>query len=139
MLERPLEADDRGRVYRLAVLDTRLLKQPHGHVPELSLYERWPTEARDAGWKPAAVVQAAIGPQRLGAPLTAAHVVSDVISELCVERATFTRRDVVRAVARRRRSRRRRRRATRCPAHVERIADAVLANPMVECLQAPAS
>ena len=134
-LGRPLEADERGRVYRLAVLDTRRPK-PHGHVPELSLYERWAAEARDAGWEPAAVVQAAIGPQRLGAPLTAAHVVSDVVSVLCVERATFTRRDVVQAVARdvdpavggd----------ATLVSGHVERIADAVLADPMVVCLQAP--
>ena len=134
-LGRPLEADERGRVYRIAVLDTRRPK-PHGHVAELSLYERWAGEARDAGWEPAAVVQAASGLQRLGAPLTAAHVVSDVVSVLCVERATFTRRDVVQAVARdvdpavggd----------ANLVSAHVERIADAVLANPMVVCLQAP--
>ena len=135
-LGRPLEADERGRVYRLAVLDTRRPK-PHEHVPEVSLYERWATEARDAGWEPARSRPG--GHRRRNAlvrPSHAAHVVSDVVSELCVERATFTRRDVVQAVARHvdpavggd---------ATLVSGHVERIADAVLADPMVVCLQAP--
>ena len=63
-------------------------------------------------------------------------MVSDVVSELCVERATFTRRDVVQAVTRHvdpavggd---------ATLVRAHVEQLADAVLADPTVVCLQPP--
>src|SRR5207245_886582 len=126
---------ERGRVYRVAVLDTRRPKT-HEPVSELSLYERWATEARDAGWEPAAVVEAAIGPRRLGAPLTPADVVTDVVNEVCVEQATFTRRDVTQALS--------------CHvdpavgehaasvrAHVEQLADAVLADPMVVCLQPP--
>ncbi len=62
-LGRSLEADERGRVYRLAVLATRRPKT-HDHVSEVGLYERWASEARDAGWEPGAVVQAAIGTQR---------------------------------------------------------------------------
>src|SRR5439155_4833008 len=72
-LGRALEADERGRVYRLAVLDTRRPKQ-HETVHELTLYERWAGEARDAGWEPADVIEAAIGPQRVGASVTPAHV-----------------------------------------------------------------
>jgi conjugative relaxase-like TrwC/TraI family protein len=135
-LGRPLEADERGRVYRLAVLTTRRPKADE-HVAELSLYERWAAEARDAGWEPTDVVQAALGGQRrLGAHLTLEHVVRSVVSELCAERATFTRRDVVQAVTRHvdpavgvE--------AHHVCAHVERLANAVLADPMVVCLQPP--
>lgn len=134
-LGRALEADERGRVYRVAVLDTRRPKT-HESVGDLGLYERWASEARDAGWEPADIVEAAIGPRRLGASLTSAHVVGDVVSGLCVDRATFTRRDVVQAVTRHvdpavgsg---------ASEVRAHVERIADQVLANSMVVCLHAP--
>ncbi len=134
-LGRSLEADERRRVSRVAVLATRRPKT-YEHVAEEGLYERWAREARDAGWEPGAVVQAAIGPHRLGAPVTPAHVVSDVVSELCLERATFTRRDVVQAVTRyvdpavggd----------AAQVRAHVEGIADAVLADAMVVDLQPP--
>ena len=96
-LGRSLEADERGRVYRLAVVATRRSKT-HDHVAEVGLYQRWASEARDAGWEAGAVVRAAIGDQHLGAPFTPAQVVSNVVSELCLERATFTRRDVVQAV-----------------------------------------
>ena len=134
-LGRAVEADERGRVYRLAVLDTRRPK-PDGHVPEPSLHERWASEARDAGWEPAAVIHAAIGAQRLGAPLTPAPVVRSVVNELCGERATFTRREVVQAVTRQVDP------AVGAPAsqvgaHVEQLTDDVLAHSAVVCLQAP--
>jgi conjugative relaxase-like TrwC/TraI family protein len=78
-LGRALEADERGRVYRLAVLATRRPKQ-HETVHELSLYERWAVEVRDAGWEPADVVQAAFGGRRPpGAQLTPGHVVPAVV------------------------------------------------------------
>jgi conjugative relaxase-like TrwC/TraI family protein len=134
-LGRALEADERGRVYRLAVLDTRRPKTRE-HGSESSLYERWATEARDAGWELTDVVQAAIGAQRPGAPLSPTHVISDVIGGLCVERATFTRRDVVQAVARHV-DPAVGENASSVRSHVEQIADAVLVDPMVVCLQPP--
>ena len=111
--------------------------KPHEPVAELSLYERWAAEARDAGWEPAAVVQAAIG---RATPWCAPHPGT---------RGQRRRGRVVRRAGdvhppRRRASRRpprrsRRRRATQASvrAHVERLADAVLADPMVVCLQPP--
>src|SRR5439155_25014597 len=134
-LGRALEADERGRVYRLAVLATRRPKQ-HETVHELSLYERWAADARDAGWEPAEVVRAAIGPQRLGASVTHAHVVTDVVSELCVERATCTRSEVAQAVTRHVDP------AVGATAgsvrvHVEQLTDAILAHGEVVCLQGP--
>jgi ATP-dependent exoDNAse (exonuclease V) alpha subunit len=135
VLGRALEAEERGRVYRLAVLDTRRPKT-HEHVSELSLYERWATEAREVGWEPGAVIRAAIGPQRLDAPLTPVHVVRAVMNELCVERATFTRRDVVQAVTRYVDSAVGEN-ASSVRSHVEQTADAVLADPMVVCLRPP--
>jgi conjugative relaxase-like TrwC/TraI family protein len=134
-LGRGLEPDERGRVYRLAVLATR---RPKAHEPigELSLYERWAAEARDAGWEPADVVQAAFGSRRLGAQLTPEHALRAVVGELCVERSTFTRRDVVQAISRHvdpavgad---------ATRAREHIEQRAEAILADPAVICLQPP--
>ena len=40
---------------------TRVGPNRTSHVAEVSLYERWAAEARDAGWEPAGVVEAAIG------------------------------------------------------------------------------
>ena len=134
-LGRALEADERGRVYRLAVLDTRRPKA-HEQIPTVSLYERWAAEARDAGWEPAAVVEAAIGAHRVGARRTRAQmrapswtgcvssgrrspdasVVQAVIGH--VDSANGERASSVRAV-------------------VEEITDAVLADLMVVSLQAP--
>ena len=131
-LGRPLKADERGGSIGLRCSTRR--PKSHEPVAEVSLYERWATEARDAGWEPAAVVQAAIGAQRLGASLTPAHVVSDVVSELCVKRATFTRRDVVQAVTRRV-DPAVGAQATLVRAHVEQLVDAVLAHSTVVCLQ----
>jgi conjugative relaxase-like TrwC/TraI family protein len=135
-LGRALEADERGRVYRLAVLATRRPKQHEG-VHELSLYRRWAAEAREAGWEATEVVQAALGGRRPpAAQLTTEHVLRAVVAELCVERATFTRRDIVQAVAR-----------YLDPAvganadqvrvQVEHLADAVLVHPEVVGLQLP--
>ena len=134
-LGRALEADERGRVYRLAVLDTRRPKA-HEHVPTVSLYERWAAEARDAGWEPARVVEAALGAHGLGARRTRAQVVRAVVDGLCVERATFTRRDVVQAVIGHVDSAVGER-ASSVRAVVEEITDAVLADLMVVSLQAP--
>jgi conjugative relaxase-like TrwC/TraI family protein len=134
-LGRALEPDERGRVYRLAVLATRRPKASEP-IGEVSLYERWAAEARDVGWEPAEVVDAAIGSRRLGAQLTPDHALRTVVGELCAERATFTRRDVIQAISRyvdpavgad----------ATRVREHIEQRADAVLADPAVVCLQPP--
>ncbi len=83
-LGRGLEADERGRVYRLAVLATRRPKTQDA-VTEVTLYERWLGEAADAGWVPDAVVEAAFGPRRLGAPLTPTDVVDTVVEEAVAE------------------------------------------------------
>jgi conjugative relaxase-like TrwC/TraI family protein len=132
-LGRVLAPDERGRVYRLAVLATR---RPKAHEPigEMSLYERWAAEAHETGWEPAEVVQAALGSRRLGAQLTSEHVLRAVVGELCVERATFTRRDVVQAISRHidpavgad---------ATEVRQHVEQRADAILTDRAVICLR----
>ena len=135
-LGRALEAGERGRVYRLAVLATRRAKA-HEPVSEGNLYDRWAGEARHVGWEPADVLEAAVGRRRArDAHVRPERLVWEVVSELCVERATFTRRDVLQAVTRHVDP------AISAEAghvreHVERMTDAVLADLMVVCLQAP--
>jgi conjugative relaxase-like TrwC/TraI family protein len=135
-LGRSLEADERGRVYRLAVLATRRPKT-HDAVAEVTLYERWAGEARDAGWEPAAVVEAAFGPRRPGARLTPPDVVDMVVRGLCGERATFTRRDVVQAVTRHI-DPAASAEAGAVRAHVEELTNTVLADARVVSLRPPA-
>jgi conjugative relaxase-like TrwC/TraI family protein len=134
-LDRTLEADERGRVYRLAVLATRRPKT-HDPVNEVSLYDRWAGEALEAGWEPSAVVEAAFGPRRLGAQLTPADVVDTVVDGLCGDRATFTRRDVVQAVTRHLDPAASAEAAV-VRAHVEEFTDTVLADPRVVSLRPP--
>src|SRR5215211_3216204 len=103
-LGRALEADERGRIYRLAVLATRAPKDHQG-VDDRSLYERWAAELRAFGAEPAALVRDALGARRQ-APLPTPAAPSPrlalaVMAELTAERATFTRREVVQGVARR--------------------------------------
>jgi conjugative relaxase-like TrwC/TraI family protein len=135
-LGRALEAGERGRICRLAVLDTRRAK-PREPVAELSLYDRWVADAREAGWEPADVVEAAVrGRSVRAAPVSVEHLVEAVVGELCVERATFTRREVIQAVTRHvdpviRAD------AGQVHEHVERMADVVLADPTVMCLRPP--
>src|SRR5439155_1707878 len=62
-LGRALEAEERGRVYRLAVLATRAPKDHEG-LDDRSLYARWAAEVRGLGAEPAAVVRDAFGPRR---------------------------------------------------------------------------
>jgi conjugative relaxase-like TrwC/TraI family protein len=135
-LGRSLEADERGRVYRFAVLATRRPKT-HDPVTEVTLYERWAEEALDAGWEPDAVVEAAFGPRRPGATLTPPDVVDTVVHGLCGERATFTRRDVVQAVTRHI-DPAASAEAAAVRAHVEELTNTVLADPRVVSLRPPA-
>ena len=98
-----LEADERGRVYRLAVLATRAPKD-HAGVDDRSLYARWAAEVRDFGVEPAGA--GARGPRRArasAAPRWCRRRASQqaVAGSCTAERATFTRREVVQAVARR--------------------------------------
>jgi conjugative relaxase-like TrwC/TraI family protein len=135
-LGRGLEADERGRVYRLAVLATRRPKT-HDPVAEVTLYDRWAGEAIDAGWEPTAVVDAAFGPRHLGARLTPVDVLDTVVGGLCGERATFTRRDVVQAVTRHV-DPAASAEAAAVRAHVEDLTNTVLADPRVVSLRSPA-
>jgi conjugative relaxase-like TrwC/TraI family protein len=135
-LGRPLEADERGRVYRLAVLATRAPKDDAG-VDDRSLYERWAAEVRALGAEPAAVVRDALDARRRAPlPTPAApspRLTRDVAAELTSERATFTRREMVQAIARRLECGD----AATVRTRAEELADGVLTNPEVVCLHAP--
>ena len=132
-LGRPLEADERGRVYRLAVLATRAPKD-HAGVDDRSLYARWAAEGRDFGVDPAALVREVLdSAQRAPRPTPSARLVQAVAAECTAERATFTRREVVQAIARRLDAGD----AEAIRARAEELADAVLADPEVVCLHAP--
>jgi conjugative relaxase-like TrwC/TraI family protein len=132
-LGRGLEADERGRVYRLAVLATRRPKT-HDPVTEPSLYDRWADEAVEAGWEADAVIEVAFGPRRPGARLTPPDVVDTVVHGLCGERATFTRRDIVQAVTRHL-DPAASAEAAAVRAHVEELTNTVLADPRVVSLR----
>jgi conjugative relaxase-like TrwC/TraI family protein len=135
-LGRPLEADERGRVYRLAVLATRAPKDQMG-VDDRSLYERWAAEVRALGAEPATVVRDALDARRrapLPTPVAPSpRLALDVAAELTAEQATFTRREVVQAFARRLDATD----AATTRERAERLADAVLADPEVVCLHVP--
>jgi conjugative relaxase-like TrwC/TraI family protein len=135
-LGRPLEADERGRVYRLAVLATRAPKD-HAGVDDRSLHARWAAEVRDCGVEPAALARQVLDappPAPRGALVASPRLAHAVAAELTAARATFTRREVVQAIARR---------LDTCDAatireRAEELANAVLADPEVVCLHAPA-
>ncbi len=129
-LGRGLEPDERRRVYRLAVLATRAPKT-HGPVPDQTLYERWAAETLGLGYEPAALVHAALHPS----PRRVARSPETVLGVVTAERATFARRDVVQAVARRFHGPAGSARDVRV--QVEARVDAVLAQSEVVCLHAP--
>jgi hypothetical protein len=135
-LGRALEADERGRIYRLAVLATRVPKEHEG-VEDRSLYARWAAEVRDFGVEPAALVRDVLDafPPLPGRAVVASPRVAELVAgELTVERATFTRREVVQAIAGRLDGDDA---ATSVRARAEELAEAVLADPEVVCLHAP--
>jgi conjugative relaxase-like TrwC/TraI family protein len=134
-LGRDLEADERGRIYRLAVLATRTPKQHEG-VEDRSLYARWVAEVRDFGVDCAALVRGVLEgfPPLPGPGMVASPRLTQVVAgELTAERATFTRREVLQAIARRLNADD----AATVHARAEELADAVLADPEVVCLHAP--
>jgi conjugative relaxase-like TrwC/TraI family protein len=135
-LGRPLEADERGRIYRLAVLATRAAKDREG-VDEGSLYARWAAEVRDAGVEPAALMREVLDVSQYPprpAPVPSQRLAQAVARECTAERATFSRREVVQAVARRLDVAGD---AAALREQAEQLADAVLADPEVVCLHAP--
>jgi conjugative relaxase-like TrwC/TraI family protein len=135
-LGRPLEAGERGRIYRLAVLATRAPKDRKG-VDDRSLYARWAAEVQDFGVDLAALVREILEwAQRAPrpAPLESQRRATVVATELTAERATFTRREVVQAIARRLDAAD----ARTLREGAEELADVVLADPEVVCLHAPA-
>ena len=138
-LARPLDADERGRVYRLAVLDTRPAKD-HAALDDRTLYGRWAAELRDCGHEPAGLLRrvfdAAARVQPHSTEQRPARLAAVVVAEVTGERATFARRDVAQALARHLevsgggdaaevRSR------------VEALTDTLLGRREVVCLQAP--
>ena len=135
-LGRPLEADERGRVYRLAVLATRAPKD-HGGLDDRSLYARWAGEVRGFGVEPGALVRDALDARRrtpTPTPLAPSpHIAQAVAGECTAERATFTRREVVQAIARHLDASD----AAGIRERAEQLADVVLADPEVVCLHAP--
>jgi conjugative relaxase-like TrwC/TraI family protein len=139
-LGRALEADERGRVYRLAVLATRTPKD-HAGVDDESLYARWAAEVRAFGAEPADLVRQVLdAPQRAprAALAPSPRLEHAIAAELTAERATFTRREVVQAVARRLEAADAATVRARAEELVDAVlADAVLADPEVVCLHAP--
>jgi len=137
-LARPLDAAERGRVYRVAVLDTRAPKR-RGATDDRSLYDGWAAELADAcGYRPGRLVRLALTAR---APARSAMRddagLAAVLGEVTGERATFARRDVVVAVARHLNVLGGADAAV-LRARVEERSDAVLAGRDVVCLQAPA-
>ncbi len=102
-LGRPLDADERGRISRLAVLDTRPAKG-HAALDDRTLYGRWAAELRDCGREPAALLRrvfdaaARVMPHSTQQP--PAHLAAVVLAQVTAERATFARRDVAQVIAR---------------------------------------
>ena len=138
-LGRPLDAEERGRISRLAVLDTRPAKG-HAALDDRTLYGRWAAELRDCGREPAALLRrvfdAAARVLHHSTEQPPAHLAAVVLAEVTGERATFPRRDVAQVIARHLdvgggagaagvRSR------------VEALTDALVARREVVCLQAP--
>ena len=73
VLERPLDAAERGRVYRVAVLDTRAPKR-HGATDDRSLYDGWAAELADGfGYRPGRLVRQALTGARVAGALGAAR------------------------------------------------------------------
>ena len=138
-LARPLEADERGRVYRLAVLDTRAPKQ-RAPVNDPGLYGRWAAELRNCGREPAGLLRRVLdAPTRVMPRSTEqppAHLAAVVLAEVTGERATFARRDVAQALARHLDVRGGGEAAT-VRSRVEALTDTLLGRPEVVCLQAP--
>jgi conjugative relaxase-like TrwC/TraI family protein len=138
-LGRRLEADERGNVYRVAVLATRAPKHQVGLGDE-TLYGYWVAEVRALGYEPVALVRAALAAPSPQLPRWAApgrdRLAGLVLEEVTGERATFARRHLVQAVARHLEVRGG---ATAAEVHarVEQATDTVLACAEVVCLAAP--
>ena len=130
-LGRSLEPDERRRVSRLAVLATRAAKT-HDAQPDHALHARWAEETRALGYEPAALTTQALRPVARQWPPQPGRV----LDEVTAQRATFARRDVVQALARRL-DMSPRTTAAQVRIEVEALADAVLARREVVCLQAP--
>jgi len=136
-LGRVLEADERGRIFRLAVLDTRAPKG-HASLEDGTLSGRWAAELRACGHEPAVIVHEAL--TTCPAPRVPARGVDAlagvVVAEVTGERATFARRDVARAVARHL-DVSGGGEAARVRSRVEALTEQLLARREVVCLQAP--
>ena len=129
-LGRALEPDERGRVYRLAVLATCRPKA-HEAIGEVSLYERWALEARETGWEPADVVRL---PLAAATPRCAAHVrprapcsrrASCASSGRRSPAATSSKRSAATSIPRSARM------PLRCASTLSGVAEAILADPVV--------
>jgi conjugative relaxase-like TrwC/TraI family protein len=136
-LGRGLEADERGRIYRLAVLDTRAAKD-HTLLEDRTLYGHWAAELQECGHEPAAIVHEALTTRRVPRVLARGvdALAGMVLAEVTAERATFARRDVAQAVARHldvggggE--------AARVRSKVEALTEQLLARREVVCLQTP--
>jgi hypothetical protein len=137
VLGRGLEAAERGRIYRVAVLDTRAPKE-HVRLDDRSLYGRWAGELRECGYEPAALVHGALTTRRaISAPAGNFEALAGmVLAEVTAERATFARRDVAQALARHL-DVSGGTQATRVRSRVETLTVELLARREVVCLQVP--
>jgi len=99
-LGRELTDAGRRRIYKVAVLETRPAKA-HDGGPVEGLFDRWRTEASAAGHDPDQWLASVLEPPSRPPSPSIPAVVDDVLSQLQHRRSTWTRRDVVRATARR--------------------------------------
>ena len=136
-LGRGLEADERGGIYRLAVLDTRAPKH-HAHMDDRTLYGRWAAELRECGYEPRVLVHEALTVRRaVSKPARGVDELARlVLAEVTGERATFARRDVAQAVARHL-DIGRGGQAGSVRGRVEALTEELLARREVVCLQVP--
>ncbi|MGQ0616143.1 MAG: MobF family relaxase [Acidimicrobiia bacterium] len=133
-LGRPLTAKGRRRFYEVAVLETRPAKEHLGEGDE-GLFDRWYSEAVQAGLDPDRWVVRVLDRPKLARQVNEGELVADVLEELPGSRSTWTRTDVIRHVAR------------RCPVGladadearwwIETRADEMLLHPSIIRLAAP--
>lgn len=133
---RCLTPEERRRAYELATLETRAAKSLQTNCDE-GLHDRWRSQAEALGLGTPTWIAAVLHPPPIGAHRPdSAPVVAAVLEELTSNSSTWSRADVVRQVAR------------RVPATIgsanyarewiERVTEAVLVDPTVVRLSAPA-
>jgi conjugative relaxase-like TrwC/TraI family protein len=99
-LGRPLTDAGRRRIFKVAVLETRQAKTSPG-VDELGLHDLWRAEAAAAGVHPDRWMNDVLDRPLRPRPVEVDTAVDEIVADLEGDRSTWSRRDVVRAAARR--------------------------------------